>query len=271
MFKSSISLKSKIKVASSLLVVIIVSCQQVKEPTKEKVIVDLNPAAEGFNFQESDSAAIKWADATMIAMGGRDIWDATRYISWNFFGRRDLLWDKYTGNVRIESPGDSMIYLVNINDETGKIQYKGREINDADSSANFLARAKRIWINDSYWLIMPFKLKDSGVTLKYLGEGETENGEEAYILELTFKDVGVTPNNKYEVFITKQDSLVMQWAFYSSIELDSASATWPWDNYKEYNGLMLSADRSDDKGPHDVKIYETVSPEAFTSFDWNTE
>lgn len=46
---------------------------------------------------------------------------------------------------------------------------------------------------------MPYKLKDSGVTLKYKGEGQTEEGEPAQVLVLTFKDVGVTPQNKYEV------------------------------------------------------------------------
>ena len=34
---------------------------------------------------------------------------------------------------------------------------------------------------------MHYKLRDSGVTLKYHGEGMTEEGLPAYILELTFR------------------------------------------------------------------------------------
>ncbi len=267
MLKSSISSSSKIKVAISALIFLFVNCQPAEKAPIE-TLSDVNPHADGFNMSESDSLAIGWADATMMAMGGREKWDATRYISWNFFGRRDLIWDKYTGDVRIEAPKDSLVFLVNINDETGKVQFKGKDITDADSISNLLERAKRIWINDSYWLVMPFKLKDSGVTLKYLGEGKIETGDDAHILELTFVDVGVSPNNKYEIFITKGDSLVKQWAFYSNAQQDSASAIWPWDNYQEYNGLKLSADRSDNLGPRNVQVYDSLPKEAFTDFGW---
>ncbi|WP_350106865.1 hypothetical protein [Fulvivirga sp.] len=231
-------------------------------------IHDLNLAAPGFDSINSDQKAIAWADAVMSAMGGRKKWDQTRFISWDFFRRRTLVWDKHAGNVRIEVPQDSIIYLTNINDETGKVRIKGKEVQDADSLQNLLKRAKSIWINDSYWLVMPFKLKDSGVTLKYLREDSTLSGEAAHVLGLTFSEVGDTPNNKYEVFITKSDSLVKQWAFFGMASQDSASAIWPWDNYKEYNGLLLSSDRSDDRGPHDVQVYDTLSEEAFTNFDW---
>ena len=158
--------------------------------------------------------------------------------------------------------------IVNINDENGKVQVIGKEGTDPDSLNMLVSRAKRIWINDSYWLVMPFKLKDSGVTLRYLDDDTIATGEEAHILELTFQDVGVTPDNKYEVYITKSDSLVKQWAFYGTMDQDSASAIWPWDNYREYNGLLLSADRSDNLGPRNVKVLDTVPEGAFTDFDW---
>lgn len=271
MFKLLISTSLKTKIlAGSILSILLINCQP--EKAKQEVLVDdtviENPAAPGFDSLNSDQKAIEWADATMKAMGGRAKWDATRFISWNFFGRRDLIWDKHTGDVRIESPSDSIIFLLNIKNGKGKVQLKGREILDADSVSNFLDRGKRIWINDSYWLVMPFKLKDSGVTLKYLQEDTVVSGEPAHKLGLTFKEVGVTPNNKYEIYITKSDSLVKQWAYFSNAEQDSASAIWPWDNYKVYNGLLLSADRSDGLGPKNVTVSETISDGAFTDFDW---
>ncbi|QSE99323.1 hypothetical protein JR347_03730 [Fulvivirga lutea] len=240
--------------------------QDKKESLSE--ISDINPPASGFDSINSDPKAIAWADATMKAMGGRKKWDNTRYLAWNFFDRRDLIWDKYTGNVRIEVPQDSIIYLTNINDNTGKVRIKGRQVQESDSIKNLMKRAKSIWINDSYWLVMPFKLKDSGVTLNYLREDTTLIGAQSHVLGLTFNEVGDTPNNGYEIYITKSDSLVKQWAFFGNAAQDSASAIWPWDNYQNYNGLLLSADRSDGLGPHDVQVYESLSEEAFTDFDW---
>ncbi|MEO1052027.1 MAG: hypothetical protein AAFX87_15450 [Bacteroidota bacterium] len=226
-----------------------------------------NPAAEGFNLEGSDSQAIEIADEVMSAMGGRATWDSTRYMAWNFFGVRDLLWDKLEGKVRIESPRDSSIYLVNVFDNTGQVMRRGQILENPDSVSKYVNIGKSIWINDSYWLVMPFKLKDSGVTLKYNGEGNTLEGKPSHILELTFNAVGDTPDNKYEVFVDKEDNLVKQWSFYRSAEQDSASAIWPWDNYQDFKGIKLSGDRSDGKGPKNVKVLADVPEEAFTSFD----
>lgn len=270
MFRYSTLLSLKRRSLSSLIVIIILgSCGEGKETqTTPSEIEGLNPPAEGFDSINSDAKAIEWADAVMKAMGGRKKWDETHYLAWNFFGRRDLWWDKYTGNVRIESPNDSSIYLLNVNTGEGKISISGRELSDNDSLKRYLQRGKSIWINDSYWLVMPFKLKDSGVTLKYLREDSTLEMKPAHVLGMTFENVGDTPDNKYEVFITKSDSLVKQWAFYGTSTQDSASAIWPWDHYQSYNGLMLSSDRSDDKGPHNVRVYENLDSEAFSNFNW---
>lgn len=224
-----------------------------------------NTPAEGFNLEGSDPAAVELADSVMVAMGGRKNWDNTRFISWNFFGRRDLVWDKFTGRVRIESPGDSTIYLVNVNTGEGRVSVKGQEL-AGDTLQKMLTRAKEIWINDSYWLVMPFKLKDSGVTLKYMGEDSLKAGGKCNVVELRFKEVGVTPQNKYLVYVDIHDSLIKQWAYFANADQDSASFVRPWDNYKQYGKILLSADRSDGSGPKNVKVETSVSDNVFTEF-----
>jgi hypothetical protein len=225
-----------------------------------------NPPAPGFDIEHSDPAAVELADSVMAAMGGRDNWDNTRFISWNFFGRRNLVWDKQQGDVRIESLPDSTVYLVNINDLTGRVRIKGQELTEPDSLKKMLEKAKSIWINDSYWLVMPFKLKDSGVTLKYLGEDTILTGEKCNVLELTFSNVGDTPENKYRVYVDLKDNLVKQWAYFKEASQDSASQIWPFDNYKRYGNILLSADRSDNRGPRNVRIDEKLPREVFTEF-----
>jgi len=206
-------------------------------------LAETNPAAEGFNQTASDPEAIAIADEVMEAMGGRSAWDSTRYLAWNFFGRRSLLWDKQTGDVRIDVPADSATYLINVNDNEGKVMMKGEEITHPDSLSKYVEQGKKIWVNDSYWLVMPYKLKDSGVTLSYLGEDTLQTGAPADVLELRFENVGFTPQNKYHVYVDKDDRLVRQWAYFSEASLDSPNFVTPWEDYQKYAGIMLSGDR----------------------------
>ena len=126
-----------------------------------------NPPAPGFNAAGSDPKAIALADEVMAAMGGRANWDATRYITWRFFGFRLHVWDKWTGDIRFEQ-GDLTV-LMNIHSKEGRAFVAGAEISDPDTLAAKLDHGYRAWINDSYWLVMPYKLKDTGVTLRLSG------------------------------------------------------------------------------------------------------
>ena len=239
------------------------SCQPATESNNDPYY---NPPAEGFNIENSDPAAIELADSIMMAVGGRKNWDATRFISWNFFGRRNLVWDKQDGRVRIESLPDSTIYLINVNTMEGRVQRKGLELTEADSLAKMLNHAKSIWINDSYWLVMPFKLKDSGVTLTYMGEDTLVNKKYYNVLQLKFDGVGDTPQNKYDLYVEVKEKLIKYWSYYSDTEQDTANWTRPWDNYQRYGSILLSADRSDGRGPKNVKVDEQLPDELFTEF-----
>lgn len=225
-----------------------------------------NPASEGFDLSGSDAKAIEIADNVMNAMGGKKNWDMTRYLTWNFFGNRKHTWDKWTGNVRVEGLKDKSIALLNINTNEGRIFRNGAEVSNSDSLKKYLKMAKSQWINDSYWLLMPFKLKDSGVTLKYLGDGKTEKDEEAYLLGLNFKAVGDTPQNKYKLWVTKSDNLVKQWSYYAKSENEKPNFTLPWQNYVKLGKILISGDRGERK-ISDVSVLKKVDKSVFTEFN----
>ena len=86
---------------------------------------------------------------------------------------------------------------MNIHSKEGRVFVAGEAVSDPDTIAAKLEHGYRAWINDSYWLVMPYELKDSGVTLSYRGVEKTEAGPPADSPELTFKEVGVTLQNKY--------------------------------------------------------------------------
>lgn len=226
-----------------------------------------NPPAEGFNQEDSDLLATLLADKVMNAMGGRKAWDETRFISWTFFGRRNHVWDKHTGDVRIEDPSRELTILMNINTMEGRVQLQGEELTHPDSLSKYLDRGNRMWINDSYWLVMPFKLKDSGVTLYYLGEDTTEAGTKADVIKLTFENVGVTPENFYDVWIDFDTKLVTQWAFYRNSESSEPNFIDPWLDYKKYGKILLSGNRGGNRALTNIQVQDEVPEGTFTVFE----
>ena len=223
---------------------------------------DENPPMEGFNMAGSDARAIEIADAVMKSMGGRKNWDNTRYLSWGF-GNSDQVWDKWSGDFRYQQ--DSLVVLMNVNTKEGRAWADGKEI--ADASEN-LTGAYRAWVNSGYWFIMPYKLKDSGVTLKYLGEGTTEDGRAAEMLQLTFENVGLTPQNKYHIFVDKEKMLVTQWQYFREATDAEPSFTRPMGNWKQYGSIMLSDFRGEGRnGPFvlpNVGAYDELPKEVFS-------
>lgn len=265
----SIVMKNLIYVVFCISAIFFVACRSstnIPTETKEqaKATMDENPPAPGFNLSNSDPQAIEWADKVMKAMGGRQNWDKTRFISWNFFGRRQLIWDKNMGKTRITA-GD-MTYLIDLKTNTGRVKKGDVEYVQPDSIAKYVEMGKNIWINDSYWLVMPYKLKDSGVTLKYMGPDTTANGKPAEKLQLTFENVGVTPQNKYWVYVDPSSNLVAQWDFYRNASDETPSFSNPWDDYQQYGHIKLSGGRGG-RGMNDIQVFSDLPESVFNSFD----
>jgi len=213
-------------------------CYSCKEQTITSKVI--NPPAKGFLESESDAKAVKIADQVMEANGGRALWDNTRYISWNFVGRRKHVWDKSKEMSYIENAPFKSI--ISINDKSGTIWKGDVKMTEQDSIQKYVQKAYEMWVNDSYWLVMPFKLKDTGVRLQYVDEAITTDSIPSDRLALTFQNTGVTPNNKYHVYVAKDSRLIRQWDFFTNATDSLPRFAMPWQDYKSYNGLMLSGD-----------------------------
>lgn len=255
-------MKNLIIIAVSIIVLF--ACE-IKKNNESKAVDD-NPFAEGFDLAGSDDRAIEIADKVMLAMGGRKNWDNERFFKWNFFNARTLWWDKLKGDVRIQMHNsDSTIILINIFDESGRVFSNGSELTQVDSAAKYLKRGKGIWINDSYWLFMPFKLKDSGVTLSYVGEDTTQMGQASDVLQLTFKNVGNTPQNKYHIWVDQSDNLIKQWAFFRENVMEEPNFITPWEDYKLYNSIYLAGNRGQ-REITDIEVYDKMEESVFHEF-----
>ncbi len=229
-----------------------------------------NPAAPGFDLAGSDERAIAIADSVVAAHGGRAAYDDSRYFRWNFFGARTLYWDKQEQRVRIEIPQENAVYLLNYGGTglTGRVRVKGDEITHPDSLALYLGRANSMFLNDSYWLVQQFKLKDSGVTLKYIDQVRLDPlaNRPSHVLDLTFDGVGDTPANRYRLFVDGTSYRINTWQFFRDAKDEKPTMETPWLDYKPYNGLWLSGDRGGRFVLGDIAVSNKMLEKTFTEF-----
>jgi hypothetical protein len=228
-------------------------------------------AAPPFDLAGSDAKAVALADSVMAACGGRENWDNTRIVTWDWFGKRLNVWNKWTGDIRVESKRS--VVLMNLNTMKGRAWKDGHEITEPDKLQRAIEYGYEAWANDSYWMFLPFKLKDGGVTLKYLGEDTTAEGQKAYVLSLTFNKVGLTPNNKHHVYIDKESKLLVQWAYYMNAEDPEPNFVVPWKNYQKYGNILLADDRGQGarKKHLGLDVFDELPASVFNSpdpIDW---
>jgi hypothetical protein len=219
---------------------------------------------------ESDAQAVEIAKQVMEKLGGREAWDATRFVRWTFFGGRVHYWDRHTGDIRIESPererdGEATparLVLMNIDSKEGRAWQAGEPVEDPALRAAILDLGHQWWVNDSYWMFMPYKLLDPGVTLKYSGERTTEDGRVGDVLDMTFTEVGYTPQNRYEVWVARDTGHVEEWTFYNEADQAEPNFSMPWENWQQFGDIWLATGRG--RGMDwDIAVFDELPPSVF--------
>ena len=222
----------------------------------------------------SDPRAIKIARAVLETLGGQAAWDATRFVRWKFFGGRQHYWDRHTGDVRIEMAErrddadeverPALLILMNIDTKLGRVWAGGEEVEERDKLDEYLTLGHKVWVNDSYWMFMPYKLLDPGVTLRHTGERELEDGRLADVLDLTFGEgVGYTPENRYEVFVARDSGLVEQWSFFAEADAPEPQFTMPWAAWRKFGHIWLATDHGQQKD-WDIAVHAVLPRSVFT-------
>ncbi|HET7747645.1 MAG TPA: hypothetical protein VFM29_10120, partial [Vicinamibacteria bacterium] len=159
-----------------------------------------------------------------------------------FQGRKHA-WDKWTGRYRVEGAtreGDPYVILMNLDTKEGSAWLKGRKL-EGDELKQQLERGYGAWVNDTYWLLMPYKLRDPGVSLAYAGE-EQMDGATYDKIQLRFDNVGLTPKDTYWVWVSCATGLVDRWDYVLKGE-QVPPTTWRWTNWRKYGRIMLADER----------------------------
>lgn len=156
----------------------------------------------------------------------------TRYIEWHFReGAYKYKWDKKLGIVRVE--WEAYRILLNLNTpEKSSVFDKGRQVN-GETRLTLIEKAVSNFNNDSFWLVAPFKVFDSGTQRSVVA---LEDGSEGLLV--TYTSGGTTPGDSY---LWKIDSKGVPESFQMWVDIipiGGLKATWKGWQIME-SGVLL--------------------------------
>lgn len=224
----------------------------------------------------SDARAVAIANSVMDALGGQKQWAALRGLRWTFGvqvgdsirASRRHAWDKVTGQHRVDGvnrQGQTFTIIHTVGDTTaGMAWVDGTEI-VGDSLHKLIKRADALWVNDSYWFLMPYKLRDPGVTLGYAGD-TTMAGATYDKLALSFAQVGLTPGDHYWVYVDRADHRVKHWEMV--LQGDTPPPVgYTWGGWEQHDGLWFPTEHRRDSTNVFTNKVETVASFPATEFE----
>jgi hypothetical protein len=181
----------------------------------------------------------KLAAQAIEAMGGRDAFAKLRYVRFDFGGRRSHVWDRHTGDYRIETRDDSglIVILFNTKSRTSLAFRNNRPVPPGEQ-ADWFERAYGWYINDTYWLMSATKTLDPGTHRSYEGE-QVIDGKRYPTFKLWFDDdVGLTPRDVYWFHIDPETRRPAAWSFILKGG-EGPPRVFKWSEWMKDGELML--------------------------------
>ena len=222
---------------------------------------------------DQDRKAAIIAQNMMNAMGGQDAWNRAHFVRYDFIvnangntvASRSHVWDKHTGRYRLEDKtreGKPRVVIFNIGNQQGDAYVDGKKLEGA-AGTDAVKEAYKAFINDMYWLSMPWKWMDAGVHLRYIGP-RARKSRNFDVVELSFDHVGLTPGDRYLAYISPRSSLMEHWEY----TLESGTkGSWDWE-YTTTGGVKLASNHKSDDGTKsismgDVRVLDSVDDAYF--------
>ncbi len=206
-----------------------------------------------------DDQADELADKVLQTMGGKKALEQKRFLRFDFdiefdegksFAFRSRhLWDKHTGRCRIEwTFGDSppMVALINVNSREGKV-FIGGQPAPADKAKQLLDLAHYRFRNETYWLLMPWKMMDPGAYREYVGE-KVIAGQTYDVVRISFDKSKGMAGDQFWAYLNRRTGLMDRFAYFledfeGEATLENASV-WVWKDWETIGGVKLARERT---------------------------
>jgi hypothetical protein len=139
-------------------------------------------------------------------------------------------------------------HLWNVAAGTDEVKWKDKQGKDHQVTANLAApgsdeegkAAYARWVNDSYWLLAPLKVRDHGVHVEAGGQKDL-NGVTCETMRLKFDKVGLTPSDQYVFYLDPKTNLPVAWDY---IPESGTGMQATWEKFQTFGGLNLATEHN---------------------------
>jgi hypothetical protein len=139
-------------------------------------------------------------------------------------------------------------HVWNVAAGTDLVKWKDKQGKDHQVTANLTApgsdddgkAAYARWVNDSYWLMAPLKVRDQGVQVEAGGEKDL-NGVTCETIRLKFDKVGLTPTDQYVFYVDPKTKLPVAWDY---IPASGEGMQATWEKFQSFGGLNLATEHN---------------------------
>jgi len=207
------------------------------------------------------------------AMGGQATWDKLPCFRFDFVAVRDgkevarfsHWWDKWHGRCRVEGKdehGKLVTAIFGLADKKGTVFIDGIGESDPVKVAAAIENGYERWVNDTYWVMMPFKLHDPGVRIRYSRPERTLQAKYD-VLEVTFvAGTGLTSDDHYWLYVNRNTHLIDKWEFVLTGQKPPPSGS-TWEGWTNIGPIKLSLERRFAGKPVMLRFENVSVPEKF--------
>ena len=177
---------------------------------------------QGKKGKEADALAIKMFNAI-----NHEAFENTEVLEWSFRNEHFYRWRKSIGLVEIKWDVNKVLYDTKT-PNTSTVFVNDKKVNNPE----LLKKAIAFFNNDSFWLVAPYKIFDSGTERSIV----KHDGKDALLI--TYTSGGSTPGDSY-LWILDENYFPTSYKMWTSIiPIGGVSATWAdWKNTE--SGIKL--------------------------------
>ena len=202
-------------------------------------------------------------------LGGTTAWEKARYLAFTFNVERSgkladsypQRLDRYSGDYRVSGKkenGTPFEVIMNVRTQQGRATLKGSPVTNAAQLKELLDFGYRRFTNDTFWLLMPLRMIDSGVQRTYDGERSDSCGHTWDLLKLTVNQGSELPQGVYWPWINRDTGIVEEWDMkLQSMKPEDPPLQVMFRDYRRIAGLLISL-RREVRGKNQIVRFDAI-------------